>query len=49
MCRKTEAQGIALLAAGVGFLLSAFLGSTLLSVIVGVILLAAGLLIGFRR
>lgn len=49
MCRKTEALRIALLAAGVGALLAVLLGGSAWSVLLGIGLLAAGLLIGFRR
>lgn len=49
MCRKTALLGSAIAAVGIGFILSSFFQSVVLSILIGAVLVGIGLLIIYRN
>ena len=45
MCRRTQLLGAVLIALGIGFLLSCLFGSGFFLILIGILLVAAGLLV----
>ena len=45
MCRRTQIPGVILVSAGIGFLLCCMLGSGIFPILVGVVLILAGILL----